>query len=77
MLQPSFMMCPVSANRKCLLSILLFDIEAGVNTFGLNRVIDDMRRLIEKYPGGFEDWVRQSEAAAASINAVEGWHSFA
>lgn len=44
---------------------MIFDIEAGANTFRLHRVIDDMRRLIEKYPGGYEDWVRQRETAAA------------
>lgn len=48
------------------------DIEAGANAFRLNRVIDEMRRLIEKYPGGYEDWLRRGGAITASTVAQDG-----
>lgn len=59
-------MCPVFENRTFSALISVVDIAAGTNKFRLNRVIDEMRRLIEKYPGEYKDWARQGEAAAAS-----------
>lgn len=50
----------------------MFDTGAGANAFRLNRVIDEMRRLIEKYPGGYEDWLRRGGAITPSTVVQDG-----
>lgn len=49
-----------------MLSKAIVHFAARANTSRLTRVIDEMRRLIEKYPSGYKDWARQGEAAPAS-----------
>lgn len=60
---PSFRESYVPSFEYLYLILLKLDL---TNAFRLNRVIDEMRRLIEKYPGGYEDWLRRGAAITAS-----------